>query len=582
MSSYFFDYRIATDTWHIAYYPEDGLPNSQPEEQSFFSDGEVLEDDTWTAFVSPYDVSPNTGIGLIVQLAGGQFLELLAQLDPLPENTESIWFVPFLGTEMTLRVRSEQGNLTFDYSQDEVTWVEVSFIPSVTVSEVGLVLRYENEEAPAAAQAGFARLVPGTWEDAIEQVVMAAPMSAPEPPPPLVGLHTSSEPYVHTIVGAQFGDLEFDVGKCVRWITYFSDNVFILDINLGTQRYWIVNWTQTFPDAKHRVTGVNYFYDPMAFRKEQWRLFCQEFGTPGDDDWVLWIDAHEGLSCDTRSLPDDHSIAPFQSFLWREIQRAKDASQTSVVLPTYVFLRSDNIVNITYDSPVNDIVPGNAPWIVQPMSTPYYALPNPNEAEGLRRLWKASELKKPDFDWAAMDSWATVTDPGVKVQIIDYGYAHYMIPNIPPGETKVPPLTEANDDGWRMRNLMHQIRPVPGLMTSVEGTSWWPPEDDPLGIPGPWAAADPLCPVDVLDPADMTPMIQPVLPNPATLGVLTPLYHTVFRINLRDGVWYEEGVSGNIPLRWDEDAQDWVTQYDPNQWADLGVKSKLPGVAVVT
>ena len=49
------------------------------------------------------------------------------------------------------------------------------------------------------------------------------------------------------------------------------------------------------------------------------------FGDAHDDDWILFIDAHEGLSVDNRSLPDDYDFAPFKSFLWREIQRAQDA-----------------------------------------------------------------------------------------------------------------------------------------------------------------------------------------------------------------------------------------------------------------
>ena len=45
---------------------------------------------------------------------------------------------------------------------------------------------------------------------------------------------------------------------------------------------------------------------------------------------------------------------------------------------------------------------------------------------------------------------------------------------------------------------------------------------------------------------------------------------------MRDGVWYEEGLSGNIPLKWDEASQTWTTDYDPAEWAAAGVKSYDP------
>jgi len=49
-------------------------------------------------------------------------------------------------------------------------------------------------------------------------------------------------------------------------------------------------------------------------------------------------------------------------------------------------------------------------------------------------------------------------------------------------------------------------------------------------------------------------------------GITTPLYDQNFRINLRDGVWYEGDVLGNIPLAWDETTQTWVPSYPPSDW----------------
>ena len=42
---------------------------------------------------------------------------------------------------------------------------------------------------------------------------------------------------------------------------------------------------------------------------------------------------------------------------------------------------------------------------------------------------------------------------------------------------------------------------------------------------------------------------------------------------MRDGVWYEEGLSGNIPLKWDDEKEMWVTDYNPEYWNQIGVRS---------
>ena len=322
----------------------------------------------------------------------------------------------------------------------------------------------------------------------------------------------TTEPLVHTIVGAQFGDLEFDVGTSVRWLTWFCDNLFILDINLGTQRYWVVNWAQTFPKAKHDVTGINYFVLPVEFRKEQWKKYKLAFGEPHDDDWILWIDGHEGLSVDNRTLPLDYSFAPFKSFLWREIQRAVDAGQPYAILPYFVFMKSGTPVNVTYPMSVTS---PDVPPVQQALSVPYYT-----PYQGLKRLWKASELKKANFDWSQLDT-PVAAGTGAKAQIISYGYAHWNLPDIVPPATTVPPLTEANDDGWRMRNLLSQVRPIPGLRI---GTPWHPPEDDTaVPLPGPWAPAD-ANHTDVLNPSTGQPMTAPVASHASMVGIVTPLY----------------------------------------------------------
>jgi hypothetical protein len=515
------NYGVATDTWHFVYRPEgDPFPGTSPD--GFVSNDELVPEGDWTALVSPYAVDPNGGIGLVVELQSGELVELLAHPQP-PSATTGVWFVPFPGHQITLRIEHVENILVLSYSDDQLnTWVEVaSFSPASPVSEVGVVLRYDLETVATAGAAGQARLLPGIWDNSVqEEVFLGEPDPAParRGVPPEVTVMSTTEPLVHVIVGAQFGDLEFDVGKSVRWVSWFCDNVFVLDVNLGTPRYWIVNWAETFPDAKHTVTGINYFVLPKEFRAEQWKQYKIAFGEPHDDDWVLWLDASEGLNIDNRTLPNDYDFEPFKSFLWREIQRAEDAGQNYAVLPYYVFLRSDDIVNVTYeivaDTGGMDIGP------LQAISTPYY-----QAFQGQKRLWKGSELKKANFDWAQIDT-PVAPSAGAKAALVSYAYAHWNLQDIEPPATEVPPLTAANDDGYRMRQLMSRVRPVPGIPVS---DTWIPPSSDPAGLPGPWSPADANNP-DPIAPSG--PYLKPTvgsasIPDPGPLPAqVTFVYKT--------------------------------------------------------
>jgi hypothetical protein len=183
----------------------------------------------------------------------------------------------------------------------------------------------------------------------------------------------------------------------------------------------------------------------------------------------------------------------------------------------------------------------------------------------LARLTKVSALLDDGFDWASIDTPASPT-PGVMCQIISYAYAHWNIQDVPPGETEVPPLSEANDDGYRMRKLISKARPIPGFQTAV-----WTEDDQPAGLPGPTAPST----VQNTHPDLVVVGTPGGDPHASTEALLTPLYDTVFRINLRDGVWYEAGVSGNTPLVWNEADQKWVPVYDPDEWASMGVDASL-------
>lgn len=563
------NYAVVTDTWHFVYRPEGDLfPGPSPE--GLFSDGELAPEGDWTAFVSPYAVDPNGGIGLVVELQSGELVELLAHPQP-PAAVTGVWFVPFPGREITLRIEHVENILILSYSDDQLsTWVEVaSFSPASPVSEVGVVLRYDHGDVSTGGAAGQARLLEGIWDATAQEEVV---LGEPDPLPvqrggggPQATVTSTSEPYVHCIVGAQFGDLEFDIGKSVRWVTWYVDNVFVLDVNLGTPRYWIVNWAETFPDAKHSVTGINFFVLPKEFRAEQWKQYKLAFGEPADDEWILFIDGSEGLSVDNRSLPNDYDFAPFKSFLWREIQRAQGLGQPYAVLPYYVFLRSDHTVNVTYETVVGD-AEGQVEPVMQAISTPYYF-----PYQGLKRLWNAAELKKPGFDWSQLDT-PVAPSANAKLQVVSYAYAHWNLQDIEPPATTIPPLDADNDDGYRMRQLMSRVKPVAGIPVS---DTWIPPASDPAGLPGPWSPADANNP-DPIDPVTGDPLPQPVTPDATLLGLVTPLYDNAFRLNMRDGVWYEAGLSGNIPLKWDDQRQIWTTDYDPAEWSGHGVKSYDP------
>ena len=364
-----------------------------------------------------------------------------------------------------------------------------------------------------------------------------------------------NDPVIHAVVAAQFGDLEFDVGKSVRWTQWYADHVHVTDISTGEQRFWVVNWSLTFPNAAVDVTPFNFFGAPVKFRKEQWRLYQTKFEV-GDDDWVLWVDAHEGLSFDITSLPDDYAASPFRSWVYREVARAEGAGKDRVVVPFFVFVANKQLQNITVPgtgSPEHDV-----PDTQQSVSVPYYVA-----KQGLTRLFKGSVLKNPAFNWASLDQVGT-PDANVKMQLIDYAYAHWQYLDVD-DEGVVPPISEANDMGFKMRKLISRVRPFADFPFAA-----WNRDDSPVGLPGPWCKDITYNTNPGLEIVEETPHTPA---HASMAGLMTPLYDTYFRLNLRDGVWYEDGASGNIPLVWDSATGKWVTNYDPTTWADEGVAS---------
>jgi hypothetical protein len=362
---------------------------------------------------------------------------------------------------------------------------------------------------------------------------------------------------IHGVVAAQFGDLEFDVGKSVRWAQWFTDTVHITDINTGSQRYWVVNWTDSFPQATHDVSSINYFYVPAQFRQAQFQAAMAQHSMD-DEDWVLFMDAHEGMSCDSRSTPDDVTHNPFRSFLFREVTRAITAGNDYASIPFYAFLRHVT-TNVEYVHPgamtVDPSDPNNANpdigTVSQPVAVPYYV-----PYQGLRRLWRVGALKATSFDWTQLDQPSTPS-AGAKIQIISYAYAHWNIQDIVPPNTTVPLMTLANDDGFRMRKQISRVRPVTGIPFD---DAHWSPSFDPTGLVGPWGFDQPTSP----DPITGTP--PPPATDSSVAGLLTPLYDLTFRINLRDGLFWQGNDLGNVPLEYDNATHTWVPIVHPPDW----------------
>ena len=502
MSTY---YDYTTDSWRLTV---EGLGTTEVMDQ-------VPDEDEFTLSVMVVTL-PVTG-GLLIELRGTTTVNLVAPVELLPYQ---------------LRVEFFDGIAHFGYSATETTaWIELAELPCEAPAQAGVVLMPTQPDEAVVSQF---RLLPGRWSDEEVTFGVQTVVTAPEPP---VAVTMSVEPVIHGLVGAQFGDLEYDAGRSVRWTQWFVDDMLITDVGRGDQRYWVVNWARVFPEVNSHVTGTNFWVIPKEFRKEQFR-YAQTKMNMSDDDWVLWIDAHEGLICDTRSVPDDFSAIMFRSWIYREVARAVDASRDRIVLPFFAWVADNYLQVVTYPAGVGD------PNVTTTVAVPYY-LPY----QGLTRLMKVSVLKDPQFNWSDLDRPVPVVDSSIKLAVVSYGYGHWCIQDIPAGKTFAPPLSADTDEGWKMRNLISKVRPLAGL---PYGPEWVDPDEDTPGLPGQWCFAQRNAPVPINVPK------PPPEAAPETAGLLTPLYHTVVRINLRDGMIYAAGETGNTHVEWNDTKKVWV------------------------
>jgi hypothetical protein len=539
-------YNPNADTWSLTYPGGEGFGHTT------LLDPLPAGDFTVVCTVNLLPEDPQAGVGLVLMAPEAPLSYFLASREGTTVSGASTASVE-AGVPVHLKIEYVGDEASFWHSTDGVAWWLVTGGLLQRPTQVGLVLRYAPALTPVTASASSFRVLEGLLAD--EPLVVQSLAPIPPPPPAPILLATSAEPIVNVVVGAQFGDLEFDVGKSVRWLMWFGDRHYIVDVNTGTQRYWVVNWALTFPEALSSITPTNFFVRPVDFRKESFARADKAWGF-GDEDWVLFCDAHEGLSVDNRTLPDDWATEPFKSYSYREIARAEAASQDRSVLPFFVFTEHTDIENITY--PIGEPTEDNPFTATQPIAVPYY-IPN----QGLTRLIKVSALRNPGFDWTRLDQPST-PDAGCKIQIISHAYAHWNLQDIVPPATEPEPLTAANDDGWRMRQLISRVRPVTGLPFT---DPWKPPDQDTEGLPGPTSFDANQFGADVLT-VRIEPREAPATrtADPLCEGITTPLYDTVFRINLRDGVWYESGQLGNLPLQWNETTQAWEPAFPVESW----------------
>ena len=320
-------YNDATGTWILRH---DGLGG---EAQYLSLPG---GDFTVLGTVTQISGDPNAGAGLVLMGEEGPLLYLLVS-----QAGTQVWdsytvSVPTPASAVSIHLKIEYvGDVaTCFMSPDGMVWEQIASGSLERPVDAGIVLRYTDPQSFCEAQIARFRVFDGMLSP--EPVVVSMTAAAPAQQVS-IGVQSYVEPVLHACIGAPFGDLELDVGKSVRWLMWLTDRQFILDVNIGTPRYWVVNWAETFSGSKHDTTSINYFKRPTDFRKEQFAKASAAWNYD-DADWVIFCDASEGLSVDNRSEPDDWAMDPFRSYLYREI-RARHRRQPRLGLPPVLRLR---------------------------------------------------------------------------------------------------------------------------------------------------------------------------------------------------------------------------------------------------
>jgi hypothetical protein len=374
------------------------------------TDSSQLSTSTYETFLDPvtgnFTVStvlvfppPKGATGVRISTAGGYVLHFA--VGDVTGLTGTVVQPDIVQLSTTLVLQQVGTTASLWYSiDDEATWtLQTTITTPAAPNQAGAFVYTSTPGTSVTGLIAEPRLLPG---ELLSGGLPSSPAerfldigTAPVVQPPALTL--SQESIIHGIVGAQFGDLELDVGKSVHVTQRYVDDIFITDTAAGVQRYWVINWAKSFPQANWAFAETNYFKAPATYRREQWAK-AQAAATLAfdDNDWVIFVDAHEGLSSDTRSKPDDYLVAPYASYLYREIARANAAGQDRIVLPFFVYVRGSIPQNVQYNDPYWAQFSAKA---TQVASAPYY-LPY----QGMTRIIKVSALKNPAFDWTLLDT----------------------------------------------------------------------------------------------------------------------------------------------------------------------------------
>jgi hypothetical protein len=410
---------------------------------------------------------------------------------------------------------------------------------------------------------------------------------------------------IHGIASSYFGDQEWDIGKSLKWFQLFCDTEYVLDANLtGRPRSFLIAWDQSFPDAKFSyLSGASFTASPqnaVNWRRTSFERADAAWGYDADD-WVVFVDTTEALCLDTGFPPEDEAPTAniFLPYLQEEIDNAGNAD--SIYLPFWAFVKTSapfrvyrtvdpelaeaieesNVLDTTYDGVDKDLL-GRLNTSETISAYPYYTY-----AGLLPRVFRASALRDPDFDWASLDTFVEAAPDGaatsaISVSLVSYSYARWSKDPTAIDPYTGEPASQAVDDGYRMRRYISRVRPIEGLPYDREV---YPPDDTAvLHSPG---LPDDLLPSDgsVLDeegpefsgdfsqdalsfyrrPVE-APDAWPLETFPLTLE--TPIYSGVIRQNYREGLYYRSDQLGPIPWNYIS-GQPGI---DPDLW-DL---SKLP------
>ena len=246
-------YDFASDAWTLIY---------EPDTTEELEGGEQVPSGSFTVQANVQMVSAQAGQGLFWRVDDADFYWLVRQ-EPPPEPDDTFYVVSDMSISLRIEYSAEDSEIKLTWSSDQIVWNGYSTIASEAPTEVGIVLKADPEASilPQTVIAQY-RLFPGTPPEEPEATELLVAGVTSTSGPGIMPLLALGEPWVHGIVGAQLGDLEVDVGRSVRWLDYLTDDLFITDVNLGTQRYWVLNWATTFPYSKHTVTGRNFFYSP--------------------------------------------------------------------------------------------------------------------------------------------------------------------------------------------------------------------------------------------------------------------------------------------------------------------------------